>query len=64
MFYTPQYVALEKGFFKDEGLDVELKTTAGGDKTMTTLLSNGADVALVGQKHLFTFMHKVQKIRL
>ncbi|GIN42393.1 ABC transporter substrate-binding protein [Heyndrickxia oleronia] len=50
VFYTPQYIALEKGFFKDEGLDVELKTTAGGDKTMTTLLSNGADVALVGSE--------------
>ncbi|MED3652810.1 ABC transporter substrate-binding protein [Heyndrickxia sporothermodurans] len=50
VFYTPQYVAIEKGFFKDEGLDIDLKTTAGGDKTMTTLLSDGADVALVGSE--------------
>ncbi|GIN88186.1 putative binding protein YtlA [Heyndrickxia sporothermodurans] len=50
VFYTPQYVAIKKGFFKDEGLDIDLKTTAGGDKTMTTLLSNGADVALVGSE--------------
>ncbi|MDQ0220276.1 ABC transporter substrate-binding protein [Peribacillus cavernae] len=50
IFYAPQYVALEKGFFKEEGLDVDLKTTAGGDKTMTALLSNGADVALVGSE--------------
>lgn len=50
IFYAPQYVALEKGFFKDEGLNVELTTTWGGDKTMTTLLSNGADVALVGSE--------------
>ncbi|MEK5476522.1 ABC transporter substrate-binding protein [Paenibacillus sp. FSL R5-0407] len=48
VFYAPQYVALEKGFFKDEGLDVELQTTAGGDKTMTALLSGAIDVALVG----------------
>src|SRR5699024_11791546 len=48
VFYTPQYVALEKGFFAEEGLDVELQTTWGGDKTMTSLLSDGADVALVG----------------
>jgi len=48
VFYAPQYVALEQGFFKEEGLDVELQTTWGGDKTMTTLLSDGADVALVG----------------
>ncbi|MNO27522.1 NMT1/THI5 like protein [compost metagenome] len=48
VFYAPQYVAIEKGFFKDEGLDVELQTTAGGDKTMTALLSGAIDVALVG----------------
>jgi NitT/TauT family transport system substrate-binding protein len=50
IFYAPQYVALSKGFFKDEGLDVELTTTWGGDKTMTTLLSGGADIALVGSE--------------
>ncbi|QAY66066.1 ABC transporter substrate-binding protein [Paenibacillus protaetiae] len=50
LFYAPEYVALEKGFFKEEGLDVKLQTTAGGDKTMTALLSNSIDVALVGSE--------------
>jgi NitT/TauT family transport system substrate-binding protein len=50
LFYAPQYVAVEKGFFKEEGLDVELTTTWGGDKTMTALLSDGIDVALVGSE--------------
>ncbi len=50
IFYAPEYVAIEKGFFEDEGLNVELKTTWGGDKTMTALLSNGADIALVGSE--------------
>ena len=48
LFYAPQYVALENGFFEEEGLNVELQTTWGGDKTMTTLLSGHADIALVG----------------
>jgi NitT/TauT family transport system substrate-binding protein len=50
IFYAPQYAALTKGFFKDEGLDVELTTTWGGDKTMATLLSGGIDIALVGSE--------------
>ncbi|WP_106767804.1 ABC transporter substrate-binding protein [Paenibacillus faecalis] len=50
IFYAPQYVAIEKGFFKEEGLNVELQTTFGGDKTMTALLSDAIDVALVGSE--------------
>jgi len=50
IFYAPEYVALEKGFFAEEGLDVELTTTWGGDKTMTVLLTDGADIALVGSE--------------
>lgn len=48
VFYAPQYVAIEKGFFKAEGLDVELNTAWGGDKVMTAVLSGQADVGLVG----------------
>lgn len=50
IFYAPQYVALNQGFFQEEGLDVELATAWGGDKTMTVLLSDGADIALVGSE--------------
>lgn len=50
IFYAPEYVAIAKGFFEEEGLEVELSTAFGGDKTMTTLLSNGADIALVGSE--------------
>src|SRR5699024_6517103 len=50
IFYAPQYVALEEGVFEEEGVDVELQTTWGGDKTMTALLSDGVDVALVGSE--------------
>lgn len=50
VFYAPLYVALSEDFFKEEGLKVELKTTWGGDKTMTALLSGGADIALTGSE--------------
>jgi NitT/TauT family transport system substrate-binding protein len=50
LFYAPQYIAISEGFFEEEGLKVDLKTTWGGDKTMTALLSGGIDVALVGSE--------------
>ncbi|MBU9713772.1 ABC transporter substrate-binding protein [Evansella tamaricis] len=48
IFYAPLYAAISEGFFEEEGIDVDLTTTWGGDTTMTTLLSDGADIALVG----------------
>lgn len=48
LFYAPEYVAIEQGFFEQEGIEVELTTTFGGDKTMTALLTDSIDVALVG----------------
>ncbi|MEH7224177.1 ABC transporter substrate-binding protein [Bacillus sp. JJ1566] len=50
VFYAPQYVAITEGFFEEEGLEIELTTVPGGDKTMTALISGGADVALVGSE--------------
>lgn len=47
-FYAPQYVALAEGFFEEEGLDVEIINTKGADKTMAALLSNEADIGLMG----------------
>lgn len=48
IFYLPSYVALAKGYFKDEGLDVSMKTSWGSDKGVAALLSGTADVVLVG----------------
>ncbi|MFW5998297.1 MAG: ABC transporter substrate-binding protein [Halanaerobiaceae bacterium] len=48
IFYAPQYVALNKGFFKEEGLNIELSTAWGGDKAASTLMSNSGDIALIG----------------
>ena len=48
IFYAPQYVAIEKGYFKDEGLDLTLITGFGADKTMTAVISGEADIGFMG----------------
>lgn len=48
IFYAPMYVAIEKDYFKDEGIDLELVTGFGADKTMTAVLSNEADIGFMG----------------
>lgn len=40
--YMPLYVALRKGFFKDEGLDVRLVSTGGDEKTFTAVITGNA----------------------
>lgn len=48
VFYAPLYVAVSKGFFAEEGIELEIITGGGSDKSMTALLAGGAQVALMG----------------
>lgn len=48
VFYAPQYVAIELGYFEEEGLEVSLVLTSGADKTMAALLSRDAQIGLMG----------------
>ena len=48
IFYAPLYVAIEKGYFKEEGINLTLVTGFGADKTMTALLSGEADIGFMG----------------
>ena len=50
IFYAPQYVALEKGYFKEEGLDIELILTPGADKVTSAVLSKDVDIGFCGSE--------------
>ena len=48
IFYAPQYVAIEEGYFSEEGLDLTLITGFGADKVLTALISGEADIGFMG----------------
>ncbi len=48
VFYAPQYVAINQGFFKENGIDIELSTGQGADAVMTAVLSNQCDIGFAG----------------
>ena len=48
VFYAPQYVALNLGYFKEEGLSVELINGQGADKVMTAVLAGQVDIGFSG----------------
>ncbi len=48
IFYAPQYVAIENGYFEEEGIDLELVTGFGADKVMSALIAGEADIGFMG----------------
>ncbi|SHI56161.1 ABC transporter substrate-binding protein [Thermoclostridium caenicola] len=48
VFYAPQYVAINLGFFEEQGLEVELSNGQGADKVMTAVLSGQVDIGFAG----------------
>ncbi len=47
-FYAPMYVAIENGYFKENGIDVELILTSGADKVASAVLSNDVQIGFAG----------------
>lgn len=48
VFYAPQYAAIAKGFFENEGIEIELSNLQGADKVMSAVLSNQIDIGFCG----------------
>ena len=48
VFYAPQYVAINNGYFKENGMNIELTTGQGADAVMTAVLANQCDIGFAG----------------
>jgi NitT/TauT family transport system substrate-binding protein len=59
VFYAPMYAAMNQGFFKEEGLEIDLSTGQGADKTMQQVLSGSADIGFCGpEQTIYIFNQK------
>ncbi len=58
IFYAPQYVAIEEGYFVEEGIKLELVTGFGADKVMAAVLSEDADIGFMGSEaSIYAYQH-------
>lgn len=48
VFYAPQYVAINNGYFKNHGIEIELTTGQGADAVMTSVLSGESQIGFAG----------------
>ena len=61
VFYAPQYAAIAKGYFKEEGLDIELVLTPGADNVMAAVLSGDVQIGLSGSEATIYIFNSKEK---
>jgi len=61
VFYAPLYLAIEKGYFKEEGLQINLTNGGGADKSMTAVLSGDAQIGLMGPETVIYVYNQEKK---
>lgn len=52
VFYAPMYLSINEGYFKEEGLNIDLSTGQGADKTMQQVLSGSVDIGFCGPEQV------------
>ncbi len=62
-YYLPLSVAERKGYFKDEGLEVEIPDFAGGAKALQALVGGSADMVSGAYEHTINMAAKKQPIK-
>ncbi|MBN9447659.1 MAG: ABC transporter substrate-binding protein [Bosea sp.] len=63
LYYLPLTVAEKKGYFKEQGLDVEINDFGGGAKSLQALVGGSVDVVTGAYEHTIRMQAKGQDIR-
>lgn len=63
LYYLPLTVAEKKGFFKDQGLEVEINDFGGGAKSLQALIGGSVDVVTGAYEHTIRMQAKGQDVR-
>ncbi len=61
VFYAPLYLAIENGYFEEEGLKINLTNGGGADKSMTAVLSGSAHIGLMGPETVIYVQNQNKK---
>ncbi|MDQ4135093.1 MAG: ABC transporter substrate-binding protein [Pseudomonadota bacterium] len=63
LYYLPLTVAERKGYFKDEGLEVEINDFGGGARSLQALIGGSVDVVTGAYEHTIRMQAKGQDVR-
>jgi NitT/TauT family transport system substrate-binding protein len=63
LYYLPLSLAERLGYFKDEGLNVEILDFAGGAKALQAMMGGSADVVAGGYDHVIIMLARGQKLQ-
>jgi NitT/TauT family transport system substrate-binding protein len=63
LYYLPLTIAEQRGYFKDEGLDLSIVDFAGGARALQAVVGGSADVVSGAFEHTVNMQHKGQRMR-
>ena len=63
VFYAPWYVSIQNGYFKEEGLNIEVMLTPGADKVATSIISGDAQIGFSGpEATIYVYNNSKEKL--
>ena len=63
LYYLPLTIAEQRGYFKDEGLDLQIVDFAGGSRALQAVVGGSADVVSGAFEHTLNMQFKGQPMR-